>query len=307
MADIVIVTANPAIDVTYEVAVDRHGETNRVSTVRRRPGGKGVNVAQVLAALGVETVTVVPLGGAEGAWLGERLEGMPGRLHTVPIAGSTRSTLAIVERVGHPTNYNERGPTLSSDEWADVAAAVRVELDGRRMLVIAGSLPGAVPDGILPGWIADAHERGVVVVVDCSGPTLLEAARAGADIVKVNEQELLDATGATTVARGMATLIDLGARLIVVSLGARGLIARGGKATHRIPAIEGVTGNPTGAGDAATAGLAAALLEGLSTREALAWASAAGAAAVLRPVAGEIDVPSFRRFVYELSARAVAS
>ncbi|MCQ0010821.1 PfkB family carbohydrate kinase [Actinomadura madurae] len=53
---ILTVTLNAAIDDTYEVPGARFGEVNRVETVHRRPGGKGVNVARVLHGLGREVV-----------------------------------------------------------------------------------------------------------------------------------------------------------------------------------------------------------------------------------------------------------
>ncbi|MBD8536528.1 PfkB family carbohydrate kinase, partial [Plantibacter sp. CFBP 13570] len=57
------------------------------------------------------------------------------------------------------------------------------------------------------------------------------------------------------------------------------------------------SGNPTGAGDAATAGLVAALRAGATLPEALRTAAAAGAAAVLEPIAGAIDLAAFHRFL----------
>ncbi len=50
-----------------------------------------------------------------------------------------------------------------------------------------------------------------------------------------------------------------------------------------------LAGNPTGAGDAAVAGLLSALVEGLPWPDRLARAAALAAAAVLAPVAGEFD------------------
>ena len=61
-----------------------------------------------------------------------------------------------------------------------------------------------------------------------------------------------------------------------------------------------LTGNPTGAGDAAVAALAAALADGargpaLSSR--LAEVVALSGAAVLRPTAGEVDLVAYHRML----------
>jgi tagatose 6-phosphate kinase len=61
---IVTVTLNPALDLTYAVdALVPHG-THRVATVAERPGGKGLNVARVLHALGEPVLATGLLGPA---------------------------------------------------------------------------------------------------------------------------------------------------------------------------------------------------------------------------------------------------
>ncbi|GAA1024668.1 MULTISPECIES: 1-phosphofructokinase family hexose kinase [Amycolatopsis] len=289
---IVAVTPNPAIDVTYRIGAHAPGETNRVLEVRRRPGGKGVNVARVLAALDVPVRAVLPLGGDAGRWLGSALD-IP--FDDVPISGENRTTVTVAGD-GHPTVYTEPGPEVSEAEWAAFGRRLAECLSGARFLVVSGSLPrGASPD-VVVAWVRIARERGVRTLVDASGPALLAAARAGA-VVKPNRAELLDATAASDEAVGAAMLLRLGAELVVVSRGADGIAAytRGG--VFAVPAIPGVHGNPTGAGDAATAGLAAALAAGRPLIEALRAAAALGAAAVLRPVAGEVDLPAYQRFL----------
>ncbi|TDD31781.1 1-phosphofructokinase, partial [Nonomuraea terrae] len=63
---ILTVTLNLALDVTYEVPhVDWNG-VNRVGAVHRRAGGKGVNVARVLAALGRDVLVTGLAGGPTG-------------------------------------------------------------------------------------------------------------------------------------------------------------------------------------------------------------------------------------------------
>lgn len=49
---ILTVTLNAALDLTYHVPALRPHATHRVTDVAERPGGKGLNVARVLAALG---------------------------------------------------------------------------------------------------------------------------------------------------------------------------------------------------------------------------------------------------------------
>ncbi|WP_213814400.1 1-phosphofructokinase family hexose kinase [Glaciihabitans sp. dw_435] len=356
MADVVIVTPNPAIDVTYRVDDQTPGETHRVREISRRPGGKGINVARGLEALGHSTMSVLPLGGASGAWISDALTDL-GLAHSITaIDGLTRTTVTVTDDASHPTVFTEAGPIVAASEWDALIADTARLLTGARMLIISGSLPPAADTTIVSTLVARARDAGVPVLVDASGDALLAAAAAGADVVKPNQQELLEATHAGSPDEAITQLLDSGARTVVVSRGVDGLIATTTVATavpaatalatataaapasatatpaaaiattvparatafsataavtaaavttaiepgthsFAVPAISGVHGNPTGAGDAATAGLAAALLDGLSLEDALRWAAALGAAAVLRPVAGEVDIDAFHRFL----------
>jgi tagatose 6-phosphate kinase len=89
----------------------------------------------------------------------------------------------------------------------------------------------------------------------------------------------------------------------VVSRGADGIAVHDAAGCTEVPAVPGVSGNPTGAGDAATAGLVAGLVRGLGLVDCLHIAAAAGAAAVLTPVAGEIDLAAYDRFRTTTGAR----
>jgi tagatose 6-phosphate kinase len=297
MARVVVVTPNPAVDVTYGVADQTPGESHRVTAVERRPGGKGVNVARALLALGHEPVNVLPLGGGSGDWIRTALADLGLEASVTPVAGMTRTCVAITDPHGHPTVYNEPGPAVSPAEWQALTADTARLLGDAQLLVVSGSLPAGTDSTLIGSLVAVAKAADVPVLLDVSGASLTAAARAGADILKPNAQELLEATGETDLFAAVAALRSLGAGLVVVSRGTDGLVAVDHRGSYSAPAVPGVTGNPTGAGDAATAGLAAALLDGLPVADALDWAAALGAAAVLRPVAGEVDLDAFHRFL----------
>ena len=297
MARVVVVTPNPAIDVTYAVADQTPGESHRVAAVERRPGGKGINVARALLALGHEPVNVLPLGGGSGDWISAELAGLGLDASVTRIAGLTRTCVAVTDPHGHPTVYNEPGPSVSRAEWDTLLADTAHQLRTASMLVVSGSLPAGTDATVIGQLVAVATAADVPVLLDVSGASLLAAARAGADILKPNAHELLEATGASDLDGAIRAVRSLGARLVVVSRGTDGLVATDDAGSYAAPAVAGVSGNPTGAGDAATAGLAAALLDGLPVSDALAWAAALGAAAVLRPVAGEVDLDAFHRFL----------
>ncbi|MYR62717.1 1-phosphofructokinase, partial [Streptomyces sp. SID625] len=97
---IVTVTPNPSLDRTYEVPALDRGEVVRATGERVDPGGKGVNVSRAVAAAGRRTVAVLPLGGAPGALVADLLDAQGIEVAPVPVAGATRSNIALAEADG---------------------------------------------------------------------------------------------------------------------------------------------------------------------------------------------------------------
>ncbi|MDQ4215138.1 1-phosphofructokinase family hexose kinase [Microbacterium capsulatum] len=159
----------------------------------------------------------------------------------------------------------------------------------RPVLVVSGSLPPGAPDDLLPSLIRLGRDAGAIVIADTSGPALLAAADAGATVLKPNAQELAEATGIADPLAGACELLHRGASLILLSLGADGMLAVTADEIVRARLATRLAGNPTGAGDAGVAACAVLLAEGETDPEKiLRRATAWSAAAVLMPLAGEI-------------------
>ncbi|NYV78634.1 PfkB family carbohydrate kinase, partial [Streptomyces sp. UH6] len=96
---ILTVTLNAALDITYRVRELRPRTSHRVTEVVERPGGKGINVARVLAALGHRVTVTGFAGGLTGRTVRELLARAPGPLvdTLVPVAGATRRTVSVLD------------------------------------------------------------------------------------------------------------------------------------------------------------------------------------------------------------------
>ncbi|WP_416404248.1 1-phosphofructokinase family hexose kinase [Arthrobacter sp. LFS091] len=296
---IIAVTPNPAIDMTYTVQGITEGASHRVPTPLSRAGGKGINVARVTHQLGYPVLAIAPTGGAAGQTLAAELwtSGVPHTL--VGVAAETRRSIALVDTVAGETSiFNEEGQALLPDDWRSLRIAVVEAVSGNRnlpasVLVGSGSLPPGAPADFYPELVRLAHDAGIPAIIDTSGPGIIAAAKAGADILKPNHHELAEATGESSLEAAALSLIAMGARTVLVSAGADGMLAfdhaaPGGYWSARLP--EALSGNPTGAGDAGVAAAAVALAEGVAEpREILRRATAWSAAAVLMPAAGEIS------------------
>ncbi|MFF7968454.1 1-phosphofructokinase family hexose kinase [Streptomyces sp. NPDC007903] len=298
---ILTVTLNTALDITYRVTSLRPHAEHRVSEVVERPGGKGVNVARVLAALGYGVTVTGFAGGPTGQVVRERLASAPGITDAlVPVAGATRRTVAVVDRLtGDTTQLNEPGPHIDAAEWAAFLRAYDGLLADASAVALCGSLPPGVPVGAYAGLIRVARSAGVPVLLDTGGEPLRRGVAARPDIVKPNALELAELTGSHEPARATRDARRRGAQAVVASLGPDGLLAATPEGHWRATPPARLRGNPTGAGDAAVAGLLSGLVDGLPWPARLTRATALSAAAVLAPAAGEFDPADYERLLAE--------
>jgi tagatose 6-phosphate kinase len=301
---ILVICLNPALDITHYVpAVDWSG-VNRPAAVHARPGGKGLNVARTLRALGAEVLVMGLAGGITGAGVSAALGGLgvPGAF--TAIAGETRRTFTVVDGArGAAALFSEAGPAVGEGEFGEFRVQYERALAGCAAVVLSGSLPPGLPAGSYGTLIAAAAAAGVPAVLDADGAALARGAAAGPAIVKPNLAELealsgrplSTAAGADrpAVAAAAGELRAAGAHAVVASLGAEGLLAVTGEGCWAARPGGAVAGNATGAGDAVTAGLALGLVLGRPWGERLRHAVALGTAAAAAPAAGEFSAADY--------------
>jgi tagatose 6-phosphate kinase len=306
---IVVVSLNPALDITHRVDNADWAGVNRPADVYVRPGGKGVNVARVLTALGADVLLTGLAGGAAGSSLRAELRARGVHACMTEIAGETRRTFAVVDSGrGDTALFNEPGPPVKPVEYARFRAMFAAQLAGATAVVLSGSLPPGLPASSYADLIALAAGAGVPALLDTSGEALLLGAAAGPEIVKPNLAELhaladragpADPAGSwccrpVAAAAGHAdSLRVMGASAVVVTLGSDGLLALTPEESWHARPQHVSGGNPTGAGDAAAAGLAYGLATGWPWRDRVTHAAALGAAAATAPVAGELDLSDY--------------
>ncbi len=301
---ILVVALNPALDVTHHVAGADWAGTNRPFAVQARAGGKGLNVARTLRALGRSVMLTGLAGGVTGQAILDGLTGTGIVADLTPIAGETRRTFTVADSVtGQAALFNEPGPAVSATEYRQFVRTYQRALMSSAAVVLSGSLPERLADDTYAGLIAAAAASGVPAILDASGPALDKGAAARPAIVKPNLAELEAVAGASLagpdgpdladVERAARILVSAGANAAVASLGPAGLLAVTQEGTWHARPPAPVPGNPTGAGDAAVAGLADSLVAGRAWPDRLRHAVALGVAAAAAPVAGEFAAADY--------------
>jgi 1-phosphofructokinase len=264
---ITTVTANPALDRTLHLTSLTPGAVHRAQPAMVEPSGKGVNVALALKTANQEVTAVLPVGGYSGPELVAMLDAAGLAHRDVPIAGSVRSNISLIEADGTTTKVNEPGPRMSAAEVKGlIAAALEVSSVGE-WVAWCGSLPAGFRETTLAAALAEARSAGRRVALDSSGKALATVLnRRPADLphlVKPNADELAEVTGRPLrtlgdVADAASLLVERGVETVLVSLAGDGAILINAHcALHGEAPVEQVV-NTAGAGDAFLAGYLAA-------------------------------------------------
>ena len=279
---IVVFDPSPIVTVTIEVAPDGKDE------VHLHAGGQGFWVARMAHSLGAQARLCTSLGGPDGPVLRELMErdgvavfesgpGSHNGVRVVDRRSGDRHVLAEVPPSGLTRHVLDRLYSVT------IAEALKADI-----VVLAGPrAPDVVPEEIYRRLAADLKELGRPVVADMDGMALHEALQSGVTVLKVSHEQLMkdglaDSAEPDAIAVAMRDLAEAGAELVVVSRSDEPAMALTGDrfVEMHAPSLHAV--DPSGGGDALTAGMATALARGSSFEDALRLGVAAGTLNVTR-------------------------
>src|SRR6059036_159083 len=185
---IVTVTLNAAVDRTLTVPNFQRGQRHRASAGVTLAGGKGINVARALKALGVPVVATGLVGGATGTRIVEELTAEAILNDFVRIEGESRTSTAVVDPTGETyTEINEWGPAVRPEELQTLLEKLRYLSQGAEMVVFAGSLPRDVEPGFYADATRDLARRQIPVALDTEGQPLALGVEAEPFLVTPNQ------------------------------------------------------------------------------------------------------------------------
>lgn len=290
MPAILTLTMNPALDVFTSIDTVIATHKLRCAAAQTHPGGGGINVARVIHRLGGDVLALFPAGGVTGRELQALIEAEQIAYRCIAISQETRESFSVHEtRSGQDFRFVLPGPCLNEVEWAQCLDALQALQPAPQLVVASGSLPPGVPDDFYARVAEQVREGGGRLVLDTSGPALARALQAGVYLVKPSLRELRDLTGLplTDQADWCAAarqIIQAGqAQVVALSLGADGALLVTAQQAWRAFSLPVNVASTIGAGDSFLAALVWALAQGKAPQEALPYAMAAGAAALLSP------------------------
>ncbi len=263
------------------------GETLLGRDFFQAPGGKGANQAVALARLGVPTQMVGRVGGDSfGAELVNNLKASGVQTDNVFVDETVSSGVATIA-------VNDAG-----ENQIIIIPGANGRVNQSDVERLSPLLPGAttlllqfeIPISTVIAAASSARQAGVSVILDPAPAQMDVPAELYplVDIITPNEVEAgqlvgFPVFGEESAKKAGTVLLQRGVKCAIVKLGAKGVFCATPEETFFVPAFLVQVVDTVAAGDAFNGGLAAALFEGQSIRQAVVWGAAAGAMAATKP------------------------
>jgi 1-phosphofructokinase family hexose kinase len=311
---ILTVTLNAAIDKSLSVPSFRLGRRHRTVEQRSTAGGKGVNVARLLASLGQPVIATGFVGGATGTRIVEQLTAESILNGFVHIGEESRTNISVLDpTTGEQTEINERGPEVNAAEVELFVEKLCYLARGAAICVLAGSLPRGVDPSIYATLISELKRLDVVTVVDSEGEAMKLAVRAEPSVISPNMAEAEELVGHEFNERdeqvaALGELRALGSREAIITLPdgcVASVLVDGQPCEHRVWIEPREAVASVGAGDAFLAGYVSARYNGSSPEECLRYAVACGAESTQRLGAGLIDPKGVDELLSEVEVERI--
>ena len=281
---ILTVCLNPCTDVTIEVDSLNVGKLNHVKNKTLTFTGKALNVAIGVARLRGQSHATGFMYNENGSLFEQALdrEGVPSVF--IWNRGRVRENYKFIDNKSMLTEVNDVGEPIAENKQAELIDLVANLSRSSSVVVISGSRPRGVESDYYIK-LFNAVPDGKLKVADCDGPRLLAALTAGMDLVKPNKDELQNTLGQEFRSRdellkGCYSLIDKGAKRVLLSLGKRGAIITDGSKNYYCRSINVAVNSTVGAGDGMLAAASMLMEQGAELKDILRAGVAAGTATV---------------------------
>jgi 5-dehydro-2-deoxygluconokinase len=295
------------------VSVDLYAEQigvpfDVVRSFAKSIGGSPTNVAVAAARLGRRAAVITAVGDDPfGGYVRQKLQGFGVDVRFLGTHPTLRTPLAFaaMDPPEDPELLFYREPS-APDEHVEVTDAMLEAASSAAVFWVAGSCLSGKQTGPTTTALLEARARRRHTVLDLDyRPTFwpdeaaatraIGAALPEATIAVGNRRECEVAVGSSDPETAADALLGLGPELVVVKLGADGVLVSSAKARTLVPPVPVEVVCGLGAGDGFGGALCHGLLSGWSPVEAVRFANAAGAIVASRllcadamPAAGEV-------------------
>lgn len=282
------ITTNPAIDYILRFDKFEDGSTIRADEDEKYPGGKGIMASKILHNLGEKSVNLGFVGGFIGEYIANSIKDLGLEEKFVRIKENSRINVKL--KYDHETEINAKGPKISKEEVEKFYSSIG-EVNKEDIIVISGSLPYSLDKDFYKKVIEKTRAD---FTIDIADKKLLDYLSYKPLLVKPNEEELgiLFETeiNDNNLVKYAKKLNDLGAKNVIVSLGAKGSIFVDENEAYRAKPISGKLINSVGAGDSMVGGFVYGIVNNFDKIDAYKLAVACGSATAFSPDIADRDM-----------------
>ncbi len=223
---IATITLNPAIDQTVQLEKLHVGAVNKVHRVTETAGGKGINVARVLADLGAEVLATGLMGNRSQAFFQEYFSCHNVIDAFVTVEGAVRSNIKLVDQSSSDvTDVNFPGFDAKEEDLKHILEVIK-DLPENAFVAVCGSLPPGISADAFEHFLRTVKSMGFRLAIDTSGEALQRAVAVKPDLIKPNIHELSELAGRkldiSEAIVFVQELLQYGVGQVVLSCGADG-------------------------------------------------------------------------------------
>ncbi|AMV61456.1 Tagatose-6-phosphate kinase [Pediococcus damnosus] len=275
-------TLNPAIDLVIDTKTMQPNVVNRTESYDIQANGKGVNVSFILKRLGIENVALGIGGGFTIKYIEEVLNKSDITNDFVHVEKPTRiNVFTRVQDENQEYKLVNKGPKTNKNQINELLKKIK-KLKKDDILSLSGSFSEGIEPGILSQIARISEKNQFKLVIDTSYTEVLDTLKYHPYLIKPNEHEIASWFGMSKVP-DQETLIKMGKELIhrgalnvLISLGGLGAVFINSHEVLFGNAAKGEVVNTAGSGDTMLGSFLGGMVTGLSSKENLKRALAAG-------------------------------
>ena len=303
------ITLNTSVDIAYQIDHFELNHTNRVKTVIKTAGGKGLNVTRVANILGIDHLATGIIGGTTGEFIKRDLDQDHIKHDFYETNIESRQCIAILNGA-HQTELLEPGDSITQEDIQLLIQHVTELIQAHDMIAISGSA--------LPGMNVEAYQtlidiavsHGKKVLLDVNGHTLKDLLNHEGQslpyLIKPNIEELAqlfnvkDQDNHQEIINALKSPLLSQIPCVMISLGSNGPLYKYQQNIYKvnIPKIKAV--NAVGSGDSSIAGFSYGLIHKQDVHYAVKSAMAAGIANALEQKTGFLTKENFEYYLAKI-------
>lgn len=274
------VTLNPSIDYVMHLDHFEEGTLNRASDTQFLPGGKGINVSQILSEMNIENTALGFSGQFTGSFIKDALEAKAIQTDFIEIDQPSRINIKLKTQT--ETEINAPGPVIAQDKL-DLFLEKISHIRENDVIILSGSLSQGLPNDIYKQIAQIAETKQAQFIVDAEDHLLKQTLQHKPLLIKPNHHELgelfeVEITSAEQALHYAKKLLEEGPQSIIVSFAGDGALYVSKEKVFFAHSPKGIVKNSVGAGDSLVAAFVGKYLEKNNVLDAFRYGVASGSA-----------------------------